>query len=219
MRALDDQVRAGKVLYAGASNWSAWEIAQANTLADLRGWTAFAGLQSQYNLVERTAERELIPMTREFGMALTCWSPLAGGLLTGKYLPDTGDGAGGRLAGRASERIDAARERIIRVVVTIAGELGVPPSQVALAWLLHQPGMVIPMVGASQEAQARENLAAVDVSLDGDQLDRLDIASRVELGYPHDFLQRHDVRQLVYGDRHEQMDDRLAEVGRSVPGA
>jgi len=96
MRALDDQVRAGKILYLGVSDTPAWIVAQANTLAALRGWTPFAGLQVEYSLIERDVERELLPMARTFGMAVTPWSPLAGGILSGKY--NANSNAAGRMA-------------------------------------------------------------------------------------------------------------------------
>jgi aryl-alcohol dehydrogenase-like predicted oxidoreductase len=103
MRAFDDLVRQGKVLYIGISDAPAWWVAKANTLADLRGWTSFAGLQIEYSLAERTPERELIPMAKEFGMTVTAWSPLAGGVLTGKYLDDAPGGAGRMSLSRGRE--------------------------------------------------------------------------------------------------------------------
>ncbi|CAM5662978.1 Aryl-alcohol dehydrogenase like protein OS=Streptomyces glaucescens OX=1907 GN=SGLAU_03995 PE=4 SV=1 [Streptomyces glaucescens] len=134
MRDLDDLVRAGKVLYLGVSDWAAWEIAQACTLAELRGWTAFAGSQLRYNLLERTPERELLPQARAFDQAVLAWAPLAAGKLTGKYLR----GEPGRL-GPAGGSADPREEAVVKAVVEIAEQGGWSPAQVALAWLLGLP--------------------------------------------------------------------------------
>lgn len=207
MRALDDQVRAGKVLYVGVSDWPAWEVAYANTLADLRGWSAFVGLEIEYSLLQRTPERDLLPMAQAFDLGVTCWSPLAGGLLTGKYLPDAKH-SDDRLVESADQRLTGPAERTVREVVAIAEDLGVTPSQVALAWLLTRPGVVIPIVGASKEQQMQQNLACLDVKLDAEQLTRLDRASVIELGFPHDFLRSESIKRIVYGDQYDQVDDR-----------
>ena len=194
MRALDDQVRAGKVLHVGVSNWPAWEVSAANTLAELRGWSPYVAMQIKYNLMERTPERELMPMARAYDLAVTAWSPLAGGLLTGKYIPgSTGAGTGRVVA------YDERTERIAREVVAVAGEAAASPSQIALAWLLAQAGTVIPIVGATSELQLEQNLASLEVSLAPEQLARLDAASAVEPGYPHDFLGLEHIQNIVYG--------------------
>jgi aryl-alcohol dehydrogenase-like predicted oxidoreductase len=137
MRAFDDLVRQGKILYAGVCNMPAWIVAKANTLADLRGWTSFVGLQIEYSLVERTPERELLPMAADLGLGVTAWSPLASGLLTGKQLE-----AGGTKESRQNNpamqqfmKPDARKEQVAREVVAVARETGHSPAQVALAWL------------------------------------------------------------------------------------
>jgi aryl-alcohol dehydrogenase-like predicted oxidoreductase len=206
MRTLDDQVRAGKILYAGASDWPAWEVAQANTLAAERGWTPFSGIQVEYSLVERTTERELQPMARGLGLAVCAWSPLGGGLLTGKYLPESTHAEAGT-GRRANGPVDPRAEVIAREVVAVADDLGALPSQVALAWLRRRPGTVIPLVGATNERQLRDNLGCLEVELSAEQTSRLDEASDSDLGFPYGFLQREDVRRLVYGDRHGQLMD------------
>jgi aryl-alcohol dehydrogenase-like predicted oxidoreductase len=216
MRALDDQVRLGKVLYVGVSDWPAWEVAQATTLAELRGWSPFVGLQIEYSLLERTVERELLPMARGLFLGVTAWSPLASGKLTGKYLggPNGPAAREGRLVamGRdpsGGERADA----IVAEVVAVARETGASPAQVALAWLRGQPGTVIPIVGASKADQLADNLAAAELRLDPDHRERLDRASAVELGFPHDFLR--GARSIVYGERWRDVDDRRFTVRRA----
>jgi aryl-alcohol dehydrogenase-like predicted oxidoreductase len=152
MRAFDDLVRQGKVLYIGISDAPAWWVAKANTLAELRGWTSFAGLQIEYNLNERTSERELLPMAREFGLTITAWSPLAGGILTGKYLDDAPKDQKGRLSGEGMEsmRKDKGDEdRIARTVIAVGKKIGASSAQVALAWLRYASVPVIPIIGAS----------------------------------------------------------------------
>jgi aryl-alcohol dehydrogenase-like predicted oxidoreductase len=194
MRALDDQVRAGKILYVGVSDTPAWIVAQANTLAALRGWMPFVGLQVEYSLVERDVERELLPMARAFGMAVTPWSPLGGGVLSGKY--NANPTGGGRLANRADERT----LRIAEGVQQIAQEIGHTPAQVALAWLRSQPGTIIPLVGSRRVDQFRENLGCLDVQLTDTQLQRLGALSQPRLGFPHEFLASNGVRKLIYGE-------------------
>jgi aryl-alcohol dehydrogenase-like predicted oxidoreductase len=211
MRALDDLVRTGKVLYVGVSDWPAWEIAQANTLAELRGWTAFAGSQLRYNLLERTPERELLPQARAFGQAVLAWAPLAGGRLTGKYRR----GETGRLDAWGSKP-DAREEEVVTAVLDIAEQGGWSPAQVALAWLLQRPGNVVPIVAATKEHQLADNLAAVEVRLDADAVARLDQVSAVSLGFPHDFVREPAVVQTIYGDRWADIDDRRSGYRRTT---
>jgi aryl-alcohol dehydrogenase-like predicted oxidoreductase len=197
MRAFDDLVRAGKVLYIGVSNSPAWLVSKANTMAELRGWTRYVGLQIEYSLLARDAERELTPMARDQSMTVLAWSPLKNGLLTGKYTE------GGQARDRVA-RLDSAlfKSRLqaiggpqndragdtIRAVGSIASEIGAEPAQVALAWLLQRQQPVIPIIGARTLDQFRRNLAAVEVTLTAPQLSRLDEVSQVSLGYPHDYL-------------------------------
>ncbi|MFI7102053.1 aldo/keto reductase [Streptomyces sp. NPDC050161] len=215
MRALDDVVRAGKALYIGVSDWPAWEIAQANTLADLRGWTSFAGSQLRYSLLERTPERELLPQARAFEQAVLAWAPLAEGRLTGKYRR----GESGRLTGDdQGNRPDATEDVTLTAVLDIAEQGGWSPAQVALAWLRSRPGTVIPLIGATKEAQLADNLGSVDVTLDADTLARLDAASEISLGFPHAFLREPRVTENVYGDRWPDIEDRRATYRRTTRG-
>jgi aryl-alcohol dehydrogenase-like predicted oxidoreductase len=219
MRALDDQVRAGKVLYVGVSDWPAWEIAQATTLAALRGWSPFVGLQIEYSLLERTVERELVPMARGLDLGVTAWSPLAAGRLTGKYLAGAGhsDAAGARLTVTGRDGFDERGDAIVRQVMEVADEIGASPARVALAWLRERPGAVVPIVGARKEEQFRDNLASLDLTLDSATRRRLDAASAIELGFPHDFLRGEPMpKQIIYGEGWKQVEDRRFTV-RRVP--
>ncbi|NBE51230.1 aldo/keto reductase [Streptomyces boluensis] len=212
MRALDDVVRAGKVLYLGVSDWPAWEIATANTLAELRGWTSFAGSQLRYNLLERTPEAELLPQARAFDQAVLAWAPLAAGKLTGKYRR----GEEGRLSGSGQE--DPREKATISAVLDIAEQGDWTPAQVALAWLRTRPGNVIPLISATRPHQLVDNLGALDVHLDDAALQRLDEASAVPLGFPHAFLRDPQVVETVYGDRAADIDDRRSTYRRTVTG-
>jgi aryl-alcohol dehydrogenase-like predicted oxidoreductase len=203
MRGLDDLVRSGKVLYVGISNAPAWVISQANTLADLRGWTPFTGIQVNYSLIERTAERDLLPMARSFGLAVTAWSPLGGGLLTGKYNSATG-AEPRRLDTSTAVSVDERNLAIAAVVQDVVRETEYTPSQVALAWV-RQNG-TIPVLGARTVAQITDNLACRDVELSPAHTRRLNEASQVEPGFPHDFLARDNIRTSVFGGFRDRLD-------------
>ena len=204
MRAFDDLVRAGKILYAGISDAPAWWVAKSNTLAELRGWTRFVGLQIEYSLLERTVERELLPMAADQDLTILAWSPLRNGLLTGKYLPENAQDADqtSRLNTEMMKGFAGSQENAldtIRTVVAIGKELGVSAAQVALAWLRTRSVPTIPIVGARKLAQLEDNLASVDLALSADQLARLDQASVVPLGFPHDFLALEPVKAILFG--------------------
>jgi aryl-alcohol dehydrogenase-like predicted oxidoreductase len=207
MRGLDDLVRAGKVLYTGISDAPAWWIAQANTLAHLRGWSAFAGLQIEYSLIERTVERELIPMAKAFNIGVTAWSPLAGGVLTGKY-HGHGSSEQARLSSdMAKDFMPEQRrmDRIVPAVKTVSDETGRSMAQVALAWLRYRSVPVIPIIGARRLSQLQDNLASFDVTLSADQLKTLDEASRIELGFPYDIYAKAMPRAVCYGGLRDQI--------------
>ena len=212
MRAFDDLVRQGKVLYIGISDAPAWWVAQANTLARLRGWTPFVGLQIEYSLIERTPERELLPMAQALGLTVTAWSPLAGGVLTGKHLNQSGQlkaPAGTRFEvpdmGQFASYSDRSKT-IVQEVLAIARQVGRSPAQVALAWLRQQPQPIIPIIGARKLNQFQDNLACLDLKLDTEQLERLDKASKIELGFPHDFHALERVRTVVYAGLRDRID-------------
>ena len=204
MRAFDDLVRAGKLLYVGISDAPAWVVAKSNTLAELRGWTRYIGLQIEYSLLERTVERELIPVARDQQMSVLAWSPLRSGLLTGKYLPEntgahTSDARLNNEMVKGFVSVDDASIRTVREVVAVAKEIEVSPAQVALAWLRYRPVPVVPIIGARKLSQLDDNLRSLDVDLSPDLLQRLDAASAIALGFPHDFFKNDMVRTFAFG--------------------
>lgn len=204
LRALDDLVRQGKILYVAICNAPAWQVARMQTLAELRGWSPLVALQIEYNLIERGGERDLIPMARELGLGVIPYSPLGGGVLTGKYgrddlRPSDADGtrrnfnlALGTLTERNLAIADAVRE--------VAADLGRTPAQIALAWTLRNPGVTAPIIGARTPEQLKDNLGALEVDLTDAHLSRLDEASAIELGYPHDMLASGRIRTVTRGD-------------------
>ena len=193
MRAFDDLVRAGKVLYIGASDFPAWQVSRANTIAELRGWTPFSALQIEYSLIERTVERELIPMANGLGLTVTPWAPLGAGVLSGKYKRDS-DSKTSRGGALTEDRL-----KIAEVVGEVAKSIGCSPAQVALAWLRHQPGSVIPIIGARTVEQITDNLGSIHIRLTPDDLSKLDEVSKVDLGFPMKFLATDRFRQIVSG--------------------
>ena len=208
MRAFDDLVRQGKILHAGVSDMAAWAVARASTLAELRGWTPFVGLQIEYSLIERTVERELIPMAEALGLGVTAWSPLAGGVLTGKYVEGKAE-ADARMNSemmKGFNRDDERARRVVSEVQAVARDVGRSTAQVALAWLRQRPVPIIPIVGARRLEQFRDNLACLDLQLNASQVERLDTASQIELGFPHDFYGRDFVKGLVYGGLRDRID-------------
>ena len=200
LRAMDDLVRAGKVLYVGMSDIPAWQVSRMQAIAELRSWAPLIALQIPYNLIERTVERDLIPMATTMGLGVICWSPLASGVLTGKYgRSDLQAGAGPQPESGQSSRKQVAAGNgflttrgldIAGVVKDTAAQIGATPSQVALAWTLLNPAVTSPNVGARTLAQLDDNLGALQVELDPGQQARLDEASAIELGFPHEALRR-----------------------------
>src|ERR1700719_2084770 len=201
MRGLDDLVHQGKVLYVGISDAPAWWIAQANTLAELRGWTQFTGLQIEYSLMERTVERELIPMAKALNLGVLAWSPLAKGVLSGKYHGE-GNADGGRMNNAGMKEFlpeEQHATRIISAVKVVSEQAGRSMTQVALACMRHQTVPVIPIMGARKVSQLQDNLASLDLKLSAEQLKSLDGASRIELGFPQTIYDREMVRAIRYG--------------------
>ena len=200
MRALDDAVRAGKVLYVGVSDTPAWIISQANTLAELRGWSSFVALQVPYALNWRDVERDLLPMARAFDITVTVWSILGAGLLTGKF----------NRAGSEPTRVDPKtvtpeQLALADAVVKIADEIGRTPSQVAINWIRQQQkrANILPILGARSEAQLKDNLACLEFELSKEHLKRLDEISQIKLGFPHDF----GGRQYIFGGTEHLIDN------------
>jgi aryl-alcohol dehydrogenase-like predicted oxidoreductase len=206
MRALDDAVRAGKVLYVGISDAPAWLVSRANTLAEWRGWTPFAGLQVPYNLLKRDIERELLPMAEAFGMSVAAWGPLAGGVLSGKFARPGGVDAGTRVAPDSlSPRDDAAA----RVVQDVASDLGVTASQVAIAWTRSRSRAVHPIIGARNVEQLKDNLGATDVVLPADAIQRVEAAVEFDVGFPTDFIRDAEANPWVFGAASTRLDGRV----------
>ena len=199
LAALDDLVRAGKVRALGVSNFPAWLLAWALRTQDAEGWAPFVALQAQYSLVERSAELDLLPLARSAGIALTPWGPLGGGFLTGRHTRDSAPQPGSRLAEapdhaeealhrRATER----NHRLVDELRSIAGELGATIPQVAIAWLLHQPGVTAPILGPRTLEQLEDVLPAAELTLSADQLHRLETHTPPPLTYPHRMLAEQD---------------------------
>ncbi|GAA3124115.1 aldo/keto reductase [Streptomyces rectiviolaceus] len=207
LRGMDDLVRQGKVLYVAISNAPAWQVSRMQTIADLRGWSPLVALQIEYNLIERTGERDLIPMAREMGLGVVPWSPLAGGVLTGKYGRDdltatnvASDDGTRKSVTIANGVLTEQNLAIVDVVKEVATELGRTPAQVGLAWTLQNPGVTAPIIGARTPAQLEDNLGALEVDFSASQLARLDEASATGLGFPHDMLTRDTTRRVTRGD-------------------
>jgi len=208
MRAFDDLVRTGKVLYVGISDAPAWVVAKSNTMAELRGWTRYVGLQIEYSLLERTVERELIPVAKDQEMTVLAWSPLSNGALTGKYLPENGSDTEGRLNTEMIKNFAKEGDshvRTTREVVAIAKEIGASPAQVALAWLRHRPVPVIPIVGARKLTQLQDNIGSLEIEFSPEQLQRLDRVSAVEMGFPTDMLEKDIVRNFSSGGMRDRI--------------
>ncbi|MFT2016763.1 aldo/keto reductase [Streptomyces sp. 796.1] len=207
LRGLDDLVRQGKVLYVGVCNAPAWQVSRMQTMAELRGWSPLAALQIEYNLIERGGERDLVPMARELGLGVVPYSPLAGGVLTGKYRREdlatadvAADDGTRRNFNLALGTVTDRNLHIADVVGEVATELGRSPAQVGLAWTLRNPDVTAPILGARTMAQLTDNLGALDVDLTAAQLARLDAVSAIDLGYPHALLNSDHARKVTAGD-------------------
>lgn len=203
MRGLDDLISAGKVHYIGISDTPAWVVSRANTMAEFRGWAQFVGLQIEYSLIQRAPERDLMPMAKALDIAVTPWAPLAGGALTGKYLKNE--------EGRIKENSDRRNKRstqITKAVVKVAESLGVSPAQVAIRWTMQQGQTCIPIIGASKPAQVKDSLGCLNFTLSDEVINELNEVSAIELGFPHDFLQREYVRQLMCSEEVDKIDFR-----------
>jgi len=198
VRALDDQVRLGKVLYVGISDSPAWLVAQANTLADLRGWSPFVALQIPYSASGRSPERELFPMAAALNLAVVAWGILGAGTLTGKPAAERR---------WPEDELSERAQRVLDALTTVAAARGRTPAQVAVAWTRQRPSppTVVPLVAARRVEQIEENVAALELVLDEEELAAIDAAGRPELGFPRDFLESADVRELIYGRTYERI--------------
>jgi aryl-alcohol dehydrogenase-like predicted oxidoreductase len=196
MRALDDLVGSGKVRYIGISDTPAWKVAQAQTIAEFRGWSRLIAMQVEYSLLERTVEGELIPMAQEYGIGVMPWSPLKNGWLSGKY---TRENAAAIASGRSAiVGLPGEKEfEVIDVVRAVADELQTNSAAVALAWVHHRPGVASTLIGARRIDQLRDNLNALEIRLNDDQAARLDKVSKPKLNFPADFND-HLARSLAF---------------------
>ena len=192
---LNDLVRQGKARYIGVSNWTASQIAEAATLTAVKGWEPLVSLQPQYSILTRDIEVEIVPVCQKFGLGVIPWSPLGGGMLTGKYKKAEEPEAGTRFAApgpfQQVWRTRALSERnhaIVGTVLEEAGKLDISPIALALAWNLSRPGVVAPIIGPKSVKQLEDNLAALDVTLPEETVQRIDAASEPRFPYPHDFL-------------------------------
>jgi aryl-alcohol dehydrogenase-like predicted oxidoreductase len=193
LRGLDDLVRQGKVHYIGISDTPAWIVSRANTMAELRGWTSFIGLQIEYSLIQRTPERDLLPMAKALNLSVTPWGALGSGVLTGKYLK----GETGRVP-ENNVRRNERNERIAKEVIQVAEQLGITPAQVALAWVRQVTQQsVVPIIGARKLEQLQDSLGCLQITLPAKQMEQLDAVSKIELGFPLDFL--HTAKDHIYG--------------------
>jgi aryl-alcohol dehydrogenase-like predicted oxidoreductase len=197
VRALDELVREGKVMYFGASNYAAYRLVESLWAADRAGANRFVTLQAQYSLVERSLDLEHLPALRRFGVGLLAWSPLAGGFLSGKYRRDQAPPAGSRLAqekfkDRFARRNTERNWAILATVEAVAKELGAGVAQVAFAWVLRQPTVSAAILGVRDLAQLEEGLKAAELQLPPEALARLDKVSALTLPYPYDFLESVD---------------------------
>jgi aryl-alcohol dehydrogenase-like predicted oxidoreductase len=208
VRALDDQVRLGKVLYVGISDSPAWVAARANAIAELRGWSPFVAVQVPYSLAARDPEREVLPMAAELGLTVTPWGVLEHGVLAGR--------APGTL--RWGESVSPRQAAAAAAVRDVADDLGCTPSQAAIAWLLHrEEPELVPIVGVRNAEQLDANLGAVDVELTPDHRVLLDVAAAPQLGFPRSFLESDDVRELIYGDTWELLYSRRERARDTAP--
>jgi aryl-alcohol dehydrogenase-like predicted oxidoreductase len=208
MRTLNSLVASGKVLHIAISDTPAWVVAQCNTLAQAMGWAPFTALQIEYSLIERTPERELLPMAEAFGLPITAWSPLGAGILSGKYSRGQTPQSGVRLSAASVKLNNPRNFDIAEAVAHWAGQLGASPAAVALAWLRQRPmaPLILPILGVRNPQQLTDNLSCLTVDLPAEALAALETVSAVDLGFPSAFMQLPNVRNLVYSDVHSKID-------------
>ena len=204
MRAFDDLIRSGKVLYAGLSNFPAWRVATGATIAQLRGWSPLVAIQSEYSLVERAAERDLLPMAEGFGLGVLGYTPLGGGLLTGKYRRGESGRAQSSISQFLHREEDGDKAAILDAVEAIAEEAGVTAGEVAIAWSMSKG--VIPIVGPRSTEQLAGNLAATDLQLSPEQIGTLDNVSAIRLGFPHHLRSDPGALHVITGGKWSELD-------------
>jgi len=185
LRALGDLVRSGKVRYLGLSNYAGWQIMKGISISEKRGWNRFESIQAYYSLAGRDIEREIVPVSLDQGLGILVWSPMAGGLLSGKFSEKEKGPEGARRTNFDFPPVDRARAfRCVDAMRQIAQEHGVSIARVALAWLLHQPGVASVIVGAKTNEQLADNIGATDLSLSESDLQTLNNVSKLPPEYP-----------------------------------
>ncbi len=204
LRGMDDLVRSGKTTYVAISDTPAWVVAKAQTISEYRHYTPLLALQCEYSLIQRTPERDLIPMADHFGMSVTAWAPLAGGALSGKYVQGSKEGRVPEHSLRRSDRANA----IVGKVIEIAGKIGCSPVHVALNWLRGSSSSIIPVIGARSADQLKDSLSCINYTLEREFRDELNEVSKIELGFPHDFLQGDAVKEVVFGGMKDRIDSK-----------
>lgn len=207
MRTLDDLVRSGKVRYIGLSDTPAWYAARAQTLAEWRGYEPICTLQLEYSLVERNIEREFVPLGLELGMGIMVWSPLASGLLSGKYKPSEGSFTGeGRLEAMRDtqnpgfQKFSDRNWKIVAELENVAKELDRSMAQVAVNWTVNQPGIGSVIVGATKLSQLEDNLKALDFEIPSESIDRLNAVSRPDSQFPYTFFES-GIQGMIHGGK------------------
>ena len=213
MRTLDDLVAAGKIRYIGFSDTPAWKVAQAQTTAILKGWTPLIALQLEYSLLERTIEGELIPAALELGMGVTPWSPLKGGMLTGKYARESVKTATPGRGAWVSRAFTEQAFKVLDVLTTVAADAGTTVARAALAWVVERPAIASTIIGARTMEQLEDNLGALEVKLTADQIQALNEVSKPKLGFPNDFLEG----VKAFGYNGATIDGQLAPVNPMSP--
>jgi len=196
----------GKVLHVGISDAPAWVVSRAQTIAEFRGWTPFTALQVEYSLVQRDAERDLLPMARALGLPITPWSPLGRGILTGKYTDAARVAEPKRLNPETSLMVNDRSLSIARAVDAVSVRLGKPAAQVALNWVRHQLPDGLPIIGSRKASQIEDSLQSLTWSLPADAIAELDAASKITLGFPHDFLASDNVKNLLFAHQRQTLD-------------
>ncbi|MBB4010533.1 aldo/keto reductase [Allorhizobium taibaishanense] len=206
VRGFDDLVRAGKILYAGLSNFPAWRVARAATIAELRGAVPIAGIQVEHSLVQRTTEQDLIPASKALGLGVVAYSPLGGGVLTGKYRSGKFDNRRDEAWAGAGFQPENSQQRtaIIDTLIAVAEEAGVTPGEIAIAWVAGKGSL--PIIGPRTFAQLESNLAAAKVVLSAEQVTRLDDVSAVPRGYPYTVLDDPRIKDLITGGKFDKID-------------
>lgn len=208
-RVLEDVVRGGKAHYVGVCNAPSWAVAQCNVLAELRGWSAFAGIQMEYSLAHRDIEAEYFPLAEAFGLCIVAWAPLAGGVLSGKYAAEVTQDGAERLArlDTVGITVPQRQQELVMLLLRHARELGCTPAQLALAWLRRRAARLIPIIGARTAAQLQDNLGCLAVALDETTFASLEQASRPQLRRPYSLVHRPEQVRRMFGGALDTIDN------------